>query len=143
MTAGIDPLTYLNRVLGPDRLLDLKPKVPIIKIMEDLIATTCGHGSTQGGSQHRCQSAGWDNRCPRGGAWHCGASQFSELHSHRSEGSVTDGKVQVEQADVAIDCGLAAIDRVQSQMEGLLFWPILGNDGWGDHESRPGQWQFS
>ena len=38
---------------------------------------------------------------------------------------MTDGKVQVEQADVAIDCGLAVHpDRVQSQMEGSVVFGL-------------------
>ena len=41
VTAGIDPLTYLNRVLGPDRLLDLKAEgADYPQNMEDLMRPT-------------------------------------------------------------------------------------------------------
>ena len=78
VTAGIDPLTYLNRVLGPDRLLDLKAEGADYQNYGGPYATYPVDTARLKVLQHRCQECGLGTTDAQGcGAWHCGASQFS------------------------------------------------------------------
>ena len=127
VAAGIDPLTYLNRVLGPDRLLDLKAEGADYQNYGGPYATyPVDTARLKAVLNAAAKSAGWGQPMPKGvGHGIAVHRSFLSYIAIALRVRVTDGKVQVEQADVAIDCGLAVHpDRVQSQMEGSVVFGL-------------------
>ena len=125
--AGIDPLTYLNRVIGRDRKIDLKAEgaeysnygAPIEKYPVDTARLKHVLNTA-------ARSADWGRPLPAG--------QGQGIAVHRSFVSyiaiavrvrVLGRKMWIEQVDLAIDCGLAVHpERIRSQMEGSVVFGI-------------------
>ncbi len=125
--ANIDPVVYLNKLLGPDRHVDLKKdkcdypnygasieKYPIdTKRLKNVL-------------NHVADKFDWDKELAIGhGKGISVIRSFLSYIAIATEVSIKGGVVNIERIDIGIDCGLMVNpDRVISQMEGSIIFGI-------------------
>jgi len=132
--AGVDPVEYLRRLLGPPRKIDLKAKgVDYPNYGASIADYPIDTARLRGVLDLVASKSGWGEPMParqgRGIAIHRSFLTYVAVVAHVAVGK--NGEISVPRLDMAVDCGTVINpDRVRAQMEGAAIMGI-GNTLYG------------
>lgn len=124
--AGRDPKDYLLELIGPDRKIDPRAMGDTTNSGEDPARYPLDTARLRQVVEAAAKGIGWGRKLPAGRGLGIAAHySFVTYTACALEVSVADGRLTVERADIAVDCGPQVNpDRIRSQMEGSVVMGI-------------------